>query len=211
MSSSRRRPDVFTRRAKSQGFPARSVFKLEEIDRRVRLLRPGYRVLDLGAAPGSWSLYAAGRVGGRGRVVAIDRTEIRSVLGPTITFVAADVTTLDAQTFLTLGTADGTPTPYDVVLSDMAPSTTGARDVDQARSFALFETAAKVASSVVRVGGSFVGKIFQGPDFPSARAIVRESFAEERLIRPEGTRSESYEIFIVGLRRRGPPDTPGCR
>lgn len=203
MSSTRRRPDVFTRRAKSQGFPARSVFKLEEIDRRVRLLRGGQRVLDLGAAPGSWSLYAAAKVGGRGRVVAIDRTVIRGVMPPNVTVVEADATGLSADALLALGRDEGAPpAPYDVVLSDMAPSTTGARDVDQARSFGLFEAALAIASAALRPGGSFVGKIFQGPDFPAARQHVRRLFATEKLVRPEGTRSESYEIFVVGLDRR---------
>ncbi|MCC7540598.1 MAG: RlmE family RNA methyltransferase [Deltaproteobacteria bacterium] len=205
---SRRRPDAFTRRAKSQGFPARSVFKLEEIDRRTRLLRAGQRVLDLGAAPGSWTLYAAGRVGAKGCVVAIDRTEIRGAMPAQVAVVTADATTLDTAALLALGISDGPPAPYDVVLSDMAPSTTGARDVDQARSFALFESALSIALAVLRPGGAFVGKIFQGPDFPLARKLVRAAFREERLIRPEGTRSESYEIFVIGLGRLEPADSP---
>jgi len=189
------KPDRFTREAKKAGFPARSVFKLEEIDRRVRLLRPGMRVLDLGAAPGSWAMYAANRIGPAGRLLAIDLKPLEIGLPRHAFFVQGDALSLENESLATFA-------PYDVVLSDMAPSTTGNRLGDQTRSFELFMRALAIAATLVRVGGAFVGKIFMGEDLPLARAELRRHFATERLLRPEGTRSVSYELFVVGLGRR---------
>jgi 23S rRNA (uridine2552-2'-O)-methyltransferase len=193
-----RKPDRFTVAAKKAGFPARSVFKLEEIDRRVRLLRPGMRVLDLGASPGSWAIYAARKIAPSGKLFAVDPTPLAQALPPNATFLQADAFTLDEETL-------GKHGPYDVVMSDMAPNTTGVRLADQTRSYELFMHALAVAERVVVPGGAFVGKIFMGEDFPAARAKVRTVFEKERIIRPEGTRSSSYEVFVVGLGRRRPP------
>jgi 23S rRNA (uridine2552-2'-O)-methyltransferase len=191
-----KKADHFTKEAKAAGYPARSVFKLEEIDRRARILRQGMHVLDLGASPGSWSLYAAKQVGPRGRVLAADLKPLETVLPQNATFVLGDAFALDDTTLASAA-------PYDVVLSDMAPNTTGNRLGDQTRSFELFMRALEVADRLVKPGGAFVGKIFMGEDLPVARAAVKKVFAEERLIRPEGTRSVSYEIFVVATARRG--------
>jgi 23S rRNA (uridine2552-2'-O)-methyltransferase len=191
-----KRPDRFTREAKKRGFAARSVFKLEEIDRRVRLFRKGQRVLDLGAAPGSWSQFAADRIGPSGRLLAVDLAPLAKTAPSNVTFVSGDVLALAPETLAAHG-------PYDVVLSDMAPSTTGTRESDQAKSFELFMRALELAGALLLPGGSFVGKIFMGPDFPSAKRRVKELFETERAIRPEGTRESSFEIFVVGLGRRG--------
>ena len=129
--------DARTRSAKAQGYPARSVFKLQEIDRRVGLLKPGQRVLDLGAAPGSWSLYASERIGTRGRLFAVDIQEIRQVFGPNVEVLLGDALDLENQALAVGG-------PYDVVLSDMAPNTSGNKLQDQARSFELFMRALAV-------------------------------------------------------------------
>jgi 23S rRNA (uridine2552-2'-O)-methyltransferase len=188
-------PDRFTIAAKKAGYPARSVFKLEEIDRRLRLLRPGMRVLDLGAAPGSWTLYAAQKIGKNGNLLAIDTKPLEVSLPPQATFVQGDAFAIDNEALSLYA-------PYDVVLSDMAPNTTGNKLGDQTRSFELFMRALALSRILVREGGAFVGKIFMGEDLPVARAELRKAFEEERLIRPEGTRRGSYEIFVAGLRRR---------
>jgi 23S rRNA (uridine2552-2'-O)-methyltransferase len=192
-------PDRFTKEAKSAGYPARSVFKLEEIDRRMRLLRPGMRVLDLGASPGSWALYAAQKIGANGRLLAMDLKPLETVLPANSTFLLGDALALTDEQL-------GLHAPYDVVLSDMAPNTTGNRLGDQTRSFELFMRALAVAARLVKTGGAFVGKIFMGEDFPLARTELRKHFAHERLIRPEGTRSVSYEIFAIGTERRPQPE-----
>ncbi|HEY3666197.1 MAG TPA: RlmE family RNA methyltransferase, partial [Polyangiaceae bacterium] len=124
------KPDARTKAAKEQGFPARSVFKLEEIDRRVKLLRGGQRVLDLGAAPGSWSLYASQKVGASGRVLAVDLQEIRQAFGPNVTVSQGDALALENEALAQFA-------PYDVVLSDMAPNTSGNKLRDHAYSFEL--------------------------------------------------------------------------
>ena len=192
-------PDRFTIAAKAAGYPARSVFKLEEIDRRVKLLRPGMKVLDLGASPGSWSLYAAQKIGRNGQLLAMDLKGLDTTLPPHAQFFIGDALSLsneDLQTFA----------PYDLVLSDMAPNTTGNRNADQAKSFELFMRAVDVAIALTAPGGAFVGKIFMGEDLPLARAHVKKHFNEERLIRPEGTRTVSYELFCIGVGRKSQTD-----
>lgn len=188
--------DHFTRAAKQQGYPARSVFKLEEIDRRVKILKPGMSVLDLGATPGSWSLYVAQRVGEKGHLLSVDLNPIGTALPPHATFVQGDALALDNEALAMFA-------PYDVVLSDMAPNTTGNRFVDQTRSFELFMRSLAVAEKLGKPGGSFVGKIFMGEDFQEARKEVKRLFAEDRAIKPEGTRASSYELFLIGLGRKG--------
>ena len=186
-------PDANTLRAKRDGYPARSVYKLEEIDRRVHLFRPGMNVLDLGASPGSWSLYALEKIGKAGKLLAVDLKPLDTVLPPSGTFLLGDARETAALSV---------HAPYDVVLSDMAPNTSGNRMADQARSFELFMFALSVAGEHCKEGGAFVGKIFMGEDFTLARTELKKLFATEKIIRPEGTRSVSYEIFLVGQDRR---------
>ena len=194
-----KKPDAFTKAAKAKGYPARSVFKLEEIDRRARIFRSGQRVLDLGAAPGSWSMFAAERIGPSGKLLAIDLSPINIALGPNAKAVQGDALSLSNEDLSLFA-------PYDVVLSDMAPSTTGSKIADQARSFELFMRALEVAGALLAPGGSFVGKIFMSDDFTKARDALRSLFAEVRTIRPEGTRSGSGEVFLIGLRRLSPTE-----
>jgi 23S rRNA (uridine2552-2'-O)-methyltransferase len=193
-----RRPDAFTKAARAQGYPARSIFKLEEIDRRVRLLRPGQRVVDLGAAPGSWSMYAAQRIGKGGKLLAIDLSEIGVPFGPNVRVVRGDALAVGSDALATFA-------PYDVVLSDMAPSTSGSKVSDQARSFDLFMGAVSIAATHGAPGSAFVGKLFMSEDYPKAKEAVRLLYEEVRTIRPEGTRSGSSEVFLVGLRKRSMP------
>ena len=190
-----RGPDRFTTAAKQQGYPARSVFKLEEIDRRINLLRGGMRVLDLGAAPGSWMLFAAQKIGRNGKLLAVDLSAIEVPIPENAQAIVGDALALDNDTLAMFA-------PYDVVLSDMAPSTTGNRLGDQTRSFELFMRALAVAEKLVKPGGAFVGKIFMGEDFALAKKGVKRIFEEERALRPEGTRTTSYEMFLVGLGRK---------
>jgi 23S rRNA (uridine2552-2'-O)-methyltransferase len=161
----------------------------------VRLLRQGQRVLDLGAFPGSWSLYASQKVGGKGKVIGIDLQEHRGAVPANVEMRTGDVLKIGSE--VDLGT-------FDVVLSDMAPSTSGTKSLDQARSFELFMHALAIAKRVLVPGGHFVAKIFQGGDFPEAQKAVREAFTQSKIIRPEATRNESYETFLIGLGRRAP-------
>jgi 23S rRNA (uridine2552-2'-O)-methyltransferase len=185
-------PDARTRAAKAQGFPARSVFKLEEIDRRVRLFRVGLKVLDLGAAPGSWSLYASQKVGPSGRVLAIDLQEIRQAFPPNVKRVQGDALSFSSEELAEFA-------PYDVVLSDMAPNTSGSKVRDQAQSFELCMRALHAALALGKVGSHFVAKIFMSDDFQQARRATAEHYERCQVMRPEGTRQQSSEVFIVGL------------
>jgi 23S rRNA (uridine2552-2'-O)-methyltransferase len=190
------RPDARTLAAKAKGYPARSIFKLEEIDKRFRILKRGARVLDLGAAPGSWAMYAGERVGPEGSVVAVDLTAIAGALGKNVVTVQGDA--LVPETWLE-GVGGGT---FDVVLSDMAPKTTGAKVTDRMRSFELFLGALDVATRVGRPGSSFVGKIFMGEDYPEAKAAVQRQYEVYKATKPTGTRSNSSELYVIGLRMR---------
>jgi len=196
----RRKPDYTggdagSRRAREQGYAARSVFKLEEIDRRTQLLRRGARVLDLGACPGSWSQYALQKIGDQGILVAVDRQEIGVSL-PGATVIHGDAFALEIDQL-----PDGVP-PFDVVLSDMAPKTTGVPFADHVRSVELCDHALLLADRWLDRGGHFVCKVFEGEDEPGLRKRVQERYAKLRTIKPKGTRSSSREIFLVGLGKR---------
>jgi len=187
--------DPRTREAKRRGFPARSVFKLEEIDRRCRILERGQRVLDLGCAPGSWSLFAARKVGRKGFVLGVDLQACDVSPSPNLVLVEGDATELRAPDISRL--TDGRCPPFDVVLSDMAPRTTGVRVADHAASIELCETAFAVAVEHLAPGGTLVVKAFDGPDLGAFEDPLRKGFGKVRRIRPKGTRSRSVEVFVV--------------
>jgi 23S rRNA (uridine2552-2'-O)-methyltransferase len=189
------KPDPYTARAHKEGFAARSVYKLEEIDRRCQLLRPGLHVLDLGAAPGSWTQWMSARLGPKGRVVAVDLTPLGVTVPATVQAVELDVLLAPLESFTTLG-------PFDLLVSDMAPHTTGVRDADAALSAELVDRAMAIADAALRPGGNLVAKIFQGSDFEDVRRRLRERYDTVKVMKPEASRKESVEIFLVGLNRR---------
>jgi 23S rRNA (uridine2552-2'-O)-methyltransferase len=184
------RHDAFFRKARGAGFAARSVYKLEEIDRRVRLLRGGDRVLDLGCRPGSWMQYARQAVGPHGAVVGIDRDPLPQPIPGTRVLVGDVFAVTDAELL-------GDLNAFDVVLSDMAPNTTGVRSTDQARSAALVEEALSRGEQPPGAQGGFVAKIFQGPDLEAIRKRLSARFAEVRTVKPEGSRAQSIEIYLA--------------
>jgi 23S rRNA (uridine2552-2'-O)-methyltransferase len=190
------RHDRFHQKAKREGFRARAVFKLQEIDEQFKLLPVGGRVLDLGCAPGSWLQYARTRVGERGVLVGIDRTELRPGV-PGARVIVGDVLTIPIPQLL------GELPAFDVVLSDMAPDTSGIRSMDQARSEALFERALEIAEQTLAPGGNFVGKIFQGPEFKHLIDRVRAGFVVGKAAKPDSSRKISIEQFVVGTGFRG--------
>lgn len=197
LGDARVRHDPFFKKARAEGFAARSVYKLDEIDRRARLLKPGLRVLDLGCAPGSWMQYALGVVGPHGKVVGIDRNPLRREV-PGARVLVGDIFTATDQELL------GELRAFDVVLSDMAPDTTGFRGVDQARSANLFEEALARAERLLAPAGAFVGKLFQGPELEPLRRRLLQRFSTVRIVKPDSSRAQSFEIFLVsqGFARR---------
>jgi len=191
-----KKPDYWARRAKEAGFAARSVFKLEEIDRAERLLRPGFRVLDLGAAPGSWMQYACERVKKKGLVVGVDKRPLERALSDNERFIEADVFELEPEE--ALAEAEW----YHVVISDMAPNTIGHKASDHYRSMALAERALWLVGSVLGRGGAFLVKVFQGADFEAYRAMLRERFNKVKIKKPGSSRKSSREIYLLGLGRK---------
>jgi 23S rRNA (uridine2552-2'-O)-methyltransferase len=157
----------------------------------VRLLRAGDRVLDLGCRPGSWLQYALSVVGPHGAVVGIDRDPLPRLIAGARVLRGDIFTTPDAELL-------GPLAAFDVVLSDMAPDTTGIRATDQARSATLVEEALARAERLLAPGGAFVAKIFQGPDVEAIRKRMAARFAEVRTLKPEGSRAASTEIYLAG-------------
>lgn len=193
--------DRFFKKAKEQNFAARSVFKLEEIDKKFKLFRTGQTVLDLGCSPGSWSQYASQKVGPTGRVLGVDLKPVTVSL-KNATFLEADLRDLHlAEVFA----QNGFQPPFDLVLSDMAPNTTGIRMTDQARSMELCELALDIARRYLKKRGHFVCKLFHSDDFQKLRDEIKKSFQRFEAVRPESTRQISKEIFLVGLDHKGDP------
>lgn len=190
--------DHYFRKAKKEHYLARAVYKLEEIQKKHRIVKPGDRVLDLGAAPGSWMQLVSGIVGKSGMVVGIDLKPIEQSIGDRVVTFRGDI--FDGEF---VESALGGYIPFDAVLSDMAPATSGIRVADAARSALLFERAFEIARRVLKPGGIFLAKIFHGPDFHRLFSDVKREFSTARAIRPEATRKESREIYIMGagLRR----------
>ena len=200
MARSRRRggADYYSRQARARGFPARSVWKLEELDRRLRLLRKGMRVLDLGAAPGSWALYAREKVGAAGSVTAVDLVPRPAALGAPdarLRWLQADLAGERLR-----GELRGQR--FDLILSDAAPATSGNHGVDAARSAELVEAVLDLARGHLQEGGNLVAKVLQGEELPHLLALARRCFARVRTAKPAASRGESSETFLLAFECR---------
>ena len=188
--------DSRTMLAKLKGYPARSVFKLEELDQRCALLRQSMRVLDLGAAPGSWTMYAADKVGPVGLVVAVDLKPMTQALPANVMAVQDDALSASEAAWTHYA-------PFDLILSDMAPNTSGSKIRDQTISFELFNCALAVAEKLGKRNSDFVAKLFMSNNFREAKSAVARAYETVRVLRPEGTRQNSSEVYIVGKGRNG--------
>ena len=187
--------DHYFLKAKRENYPARSVYKLKELDAKFRLLKPGTKVLDLGAAPGSWSLGVAEKVGSKGLVLACDIQSTETAFPPQVLFMQEDVFQRSAAFEAKLAELG----PFDLVISDMAPRTTGTRFTDQARSLELTLEALAVACLHLKQGGNFVVKIFMGPDIQDLLTPMRKAFSSVKSFKPKSSRAESKETFFTGL------------
>jgi len=186
--------DHYFRKAKKQHYLARAVYKLEEIQKKYKILRAGDRVLDLGAAPGSWIQLAGGVVGQSGLIVGIDLKPIEHAFPNRVVTLQGDI--FDRE-FVEAALRDHLP--FDVVLSDMAPATSGIKVADSARSALLFERALEIARWALEPGGTFLAKIFHGSEFHQLLAELKKQFGLTRVIRPEATRKQSREIYILAM------------
>ncbi|GJD29500.1 Ribosomal RNA large subunit methyltransferase E [Methylobacterium adhaesivum] len=189
--------DPYVARAKREGYRSRAAFKLIEIDERFKLLKPGQRIVDLGAAPGGWSQVAAKIVGGSGRIVGIDLLEIEPMTG--VEFITLDFLDPKAPEILT----DLLGGPADLVLSDMAANTTGHKQTDHLRIIGLAETAAEFAREILAPGGSYLAKVFQGGTEGTLLADLKRDFAAVRHVKPNASRADSSELYVLATGYRG--------
>jgi 23S rRNA (uridine2552-2'-O)-methyltransferase len=193
--------DPYVARARREGLRSRAAYKLTEIDDKYRFLKPGGRVVDLGAAPGGWSQIAAKRVGadaGRGRVVAIDILEMQHVAG--VEVLHLDFLHADAPERL----KEKLGGPADVVLSDMAANATGHRKTDHLKIMALAEAAALFAREVLTPGGTFLCKVLQGGTEGALLADLKRDFATVRHVKPAASRADSAELYVLATGFRSP-------
>jgi 23S rRNA (uridine2552-2'-O)-methyltransferase len=188
--------DHYTKRAKKERFPARSVYKLQEIQKKYNIIKKGYNVLDLGCAPGSWLLYSADLTGNTGRVIGIDIVPVTINIPHHVRVYTKDILLMDDDFFKSLGT------DFNVVMSDMAPSTTGNKFVDSIRSFDLCRMALSIAQITLTRGGSFICKIFQGEDFKTFVDSVRSVFKNHKIFKPKSSRKASKEIYVIGFGKK---------
>lgn len=198
--SNRSRPDFYAQKAKKEGYMARSVYKLEEIQNKTRLIRPGDTVLDIGASPGSWTQYALRLLKGRGRVVGADLKPLgRFKAQGELRFIQGDIFAEEtAEKLAALG-------PFQVIISDAAPSTTGNRLMDARRSYDLVERILAFSLKWLEPGGNFTVKVFQGGDETELFERMKGEFAQVKRLKPKAVRKESFESYFIGLNRNPPP------
>ena len=207
--------DRFYQKAKQDRYAARSVYKLEELDRRYGLFKRGQQIVDLGCSPGSWLQFLGEKVAKKGLVLGYDIVEAQITPAPPTAWRVADVYALTPTEVLvdlyTLRHGEPPPDPeqpppmrIDALVSDMAPKLTGIRDADQARSVELQSEALRLANALVKPGGFFVAKLFQGRDTDEFVKRVKTSYKEAKLLKPEATREGSREVFLLARGKRAP-------
>ena len=184
--------DPYVQQAQKDGYRSRAVYKLLEIDDRDRLLKPGMIVVDLGAAPGGWAQVAARRLGDHGRLIALDILPMDALAD--VTFILGDFRE-EAVYEAVLKCLDGAP--VDLVMSDMAPNTSGIKAVDQPRAMYLAELALELAQKTLKPGGDFLVKVFQGEAFDAYLAALRKSFNKVLVRKPQASRSRSREVYLL--------------
>ncbi len=188
--------DHLTQKAKTEKYPARSVYKLMEIQKKFKVIQKNSMVLDLGCAPGSWLIYAAEITGHGGKVTGIDLKEIKTRLPANAVSCRGDIFNMGNDL------AESTGKGYKTVLSDMAPATTGRKEIDAARSFDLCMAALNCAVELLSPGGNFVCKIFQGADFKKFESEVKTNFMHCNIFKPDSCRKASKEIYIIGKNKK---------
>jgi 23S rRNA (uridine2552-2'-O)-methyltransferase len=194
MTAGNRWKDHYTDRAREENWLARSVYKLEEIDKKYRLIKQGSRILDLGCYPGSWTQFCIKKAGQGGKIIGIDLQKPDRVSSPNFRFIGADILAFNP---------DVIPREIweiDLVISDLAPQTTGNKFADTCGSMALAEKALEIAVSVLKKGGHFICKVFEGEDFKSFRDKASGYFDQTRILRPSAVRKRSREVYLIGLK-----------
>jgi 23S rRNA (uridine2552-2'-O)-methyltransferase len=186
--------DKWSQRATREGYRARSVYKLVELDVKFHLFQPGMKVLDIGAAPGSWLQYASQRVGPAGKVIGLDLTPIKGGIGENVRTFVADV--FDFKQMGGIISGEGW-TNVDLIISDLAPNTTGIKDVDQWRSIELNQQVLAIAQRWLKRGGTVVMKVFRGADFDEFTQLCKSTFKRFKLLTVQASRDRSREVYIL--------------
>ena len=184
--------DIYVQKAQQEGYRSRAMYKLMEIQEKDRLIRPGMVVVELGAAPGGWSQYVAQCLGGRGRMIALDILPMDALAD--VTFIQGD---FREQAVLDALYAELGDSAVNLVISDMAPNTSGVRSVDQAKSMYLVELALDFAQSRLAPGGDFLTKIFHGPGFDTLLRSLKSQFLTVQTRKPEASRARSQETYLL--------------
>lgn len=196
-SNSYEKPDFWSKKAFSEGYPARSVYKLQEINEKFGMIKKNYSVLDLGASPGSWTIFLLRAMDGTGKVVSCDLNPLaKNVKADNLVFIQGDLN--DACVFETIKKES----PFNLVVSDAAPFTTGNRVVDTARSQGLAQTAIYYAQTMLKKGGNFAVKIFQNGSQQEILKKMREIFVSAKGFKPASCRSESFETYLIGINKK---------
>ncbi len=193
----RQERDPYVLKARRDGWRSRAVYKLEQIDRKERLLRPGMTIVDLGAAPGSWSQYASRRLDGRGRVIAVDLLPVDSL--PDVEFIQGDFTDDAVLEQVRAAVGDG---GANLVISDMAPNISGLKAVDQPRAMYLAELAFDLCRQLLTPRGDFVCKLFQGEGTDEFIRETRAAFTRVKVTKPAASRAGSREVYLVARNYR---------
>jgi len=193
--------DPYVKMAQKDGYRSRASYKLLEIQEKDRILRPGNTVIDLGAAPGGWSQVTSRVLGDKGRLIASDILEMDSI--PDVTFIQGDFTEESVLAQILEAVGDH---PVDLVISDMAPNMSGVKMADQARAMYLCELALDLAGQVLRPGGDFLIKIFQGEGFDTYHKQVRTMFEKVQMRKPLSSRDRSREQYLLARGFRGAQD-----
>jgi len=188
--------DHLTQKAKADNYPARSVYKLIEIQKKFKIMKKGDNVIDFGCSPGSWLMYVAETIGSKGKALGIDLKKVDIKLPSNAIAYQGDILNIDQELALDF------KQDYNVVLSDMAPATTGRKDIDAIRSFELCDTALKSACKLLVAKGNFVCKIFQGAEFKQFEKDVKSRFNQYKIFKPESCRTKSKEIYIIGINKK---------
>ncbi len=178
--------DFYTRKSREEGYYARSVYKLKQINRKYFIIRRGDKVLDLGCSPGGWVQASLEMVGNQGFVTGIDINHVRRIEAKNFKFIKSDAAEAKVEGI------------FDVILSDMAPKTTGMRELDQERSYDLAKTALETAKKNLKEGGNFLCKIFQGPRYQEFLNEVKQSFEFEKTVKPGASKKQSKEMYVLG-------------
>lgn len=192
--------DPYVKKAQEDGYRSRAAYKLLEIQKQHPFIKPSMTVVDLGAAPGGWTQVVSHYLKNSGKIIALDILEISSLASPNIIFLQGD---FESQEIISALNTALDHQKADIILSDMAPNTSGIRNLDQIRSVALAESAVEFAKQTLKLNGSFLVKIFQGEGFDDYLKTLRKLFKTVLICKPKASRAESKEIYLLGLLFRG--------